>query len=141
MRQFLFAAIAMMALSAPAPSYAQEADRVLCFSLGNENYKDKEKFKAGEDACTRMIKAGTFRDKALASIYRARGSWHQKQGELDLSLADYAVAIKMEPKNVESLTIAPTSISRRATMTARCRTTTAHPNSIRPIRPRITAAA
>lgn len=102
MRQLLFAVFAIAIISAPVPSHAQEADRVLCFSLGNENYKDKEKFKAGEDACTRMIKAGTFRDKALASIYRARGSWHQKQGELDLSLADYAVAIKMEPKNVES---------------------------------------
>lgn len=102
MRQLLFAAFAIAIITAPAPSHAQEADRVLCFSLGNENYKDKEKFKAGEDACTRMINAGTFRDKALASLYRARGSWRQKKGELDLSLADYAVAIKMEPKNVES---------------------------------------
>lgn len=102
MRQLLFAAVAIAVVTAPAPARAQEADRVLCFSLGNESYKDKEKFKAGEDACTRMINAGTFRDKALASLYRARGSWHQKQGKLDLSLADYAVAIKMEPKNVES---------------------------------------
>jgi tetratricopeptide (TPR) repeat protein len=102
MRQLLFAVFAIAIISAPAPSHAQEADRVLCFSLGNENYKDKEKFKAGEDACTRIINAGTVRDKALAAVYRARGSWHQKKGELDLALADYASSIKIEPKNVES---------------------------------------
>lgn len=102
MRRLLLSAFAIAAFAAPAPSRAQEADRVLCYSLGNENYKDKEKFKAGEDACTRIINAGTFRDKALAALYRARGSWHQKKGELDLALADYASSIKIEPKNVES---------------------------------------
>jgi tetratricopeptide (TPR) repeat protein len=102
MLRLLFVVIALATITAQAPLRAQEADKVLCFSLGNENYKDKEKFKIGEDACTRLINAGTFRDKALAALYRARGSWHQKKGELDLSLADYAVAIKMEPKNVES---------------------------------------
>lgn len=102
MRRLLLSAFAIAAFATPAPSHAQEADRTLCFSLGNENYKDKEKFKTGEDACTRMINAGTFRDKALAALYRARGSWHQKKGELDLALADYASSIKLEPKNVES---------------------------------------
>ena len=83
-------------------AFAQETDRVTCFSLGNENYKDKDKFDAGESACSRMINTGKFSGKGLASIHRARGSWRQKKGLLDASLADYAIAIKIEPKNVES---------------------------------------
>ena len=104
MRLLLLSAFAIAVFTAPASSYAQEADRSLCFSLGNENYKEteKEKLKVAEDACTRMINTGTFRDKALAAIYRSRGSWHQKKGELDLALADFASSIKIEPKNVES---------------------------------------
>ena len=49
-----------------------------------------------------MINGGKFKDKALASIYRARGSWKQKKGELDASLADYDISIRIEPDNVES---------------------------------------
>jgi len=43
------------------------------------------------------------RDRTLAAVYRARGNWHQKKSELDLALADYAAAIKFEPKNAENL--------------------------------------
>jgi hypothetical protein len=53
---------------------AEDKDRVTCFSLGNENYKDKTKFDPGLNACTRMINSGEYKGKALASIYRARGS-------------------------------------------------------------------
>ncbi len=102
-RPVLIATLALVAITAAAPrSFAQDADRVSCFSLGNENYKDKDKFQAGEDACSRMIATGKIAGKGLAAIHRARGSWRQKKGELDASLADYAVAIKIEPKNVES---------------------------------------
>lgn len=86
---------------APAWS-AEDKDRVACFSLSNENYKDKSKFDLGLNACTRMINSGRFKDKALASLYRARGSWKQKKGALDASLADYGIAIRIEPENVES---------------------------------------
>ncbi len=86
-----------------APAFADDAkDRVLCFSLGNENYKDSSKFDAGLNACTRMINSGRFQGKALASVYRARGSWKQKKGELEAALADYGISIRMEPDNVES---------------------------------------
>jgi tetratricopeptide (TPR) repeat protein len=81
---------------------ADDKDRVTCFSLGNENYKDKSKFDPGLDACTRMINSGRFKDKALAAIYRARGSWKQKKGESDAALADYGISIRIEPDNVES---------------------------------------
>jgi len=100
-RLILLTAFVLVAMTAAVPrSYAD--DHTVCFSLGSESYKDKDKFKAGEDACTRMITGGSFKGKGLASIYRARGSWRQKQGDLDASLSDYAIAIKMEPKNVES---------------------------------------
>jgi len=87
--------------STPAFSAADE-DRVICFSLGSESYKDASKFDPGLNACTRMINLGRFKDKVLAAIYRARGSWKQKRGELDAALADYGISIRLEPNNVES---------------------------------------
>ena len=99
-RRFVFALLVLLAIGATAPAFAD--DKAACFALGSEDYKDKEKLKLGEDACTRLINTATARDKALASIYRARGNWHQKKGELDLALSDYASAIKFEPKNAES---------------------------------------
>jgi tetratricopeptide (TPR) repeat protein len=95
----LFALVALV----PSPSFADaESDRISCFSLGNENYKDASKFDIGLAACSRMINSGRFKDNGLASIYRARASWKQKKGELDAALADYGIAIRMEPDNVES---------------------------------------
>jgi tetratricopeptide (TPR) repeat protein len=85
------------------PSFAAEdKDRVICFSLGNENYKDKDKFDPGLAACSRMINSGRYKDMVLAAIYRARGSWKQKKGELEAALADYGISIRIEPDNVES---------------------------------------
>jgi len=49
-----------------------------------------------------MIGSGRYKDKALAAIYRARGSWKQKKGELEAALADYGISIRIEPDNVES---------------------------------------
>jgi hypothetical protein len=66
-------ALAALAALAPSPSFADaESDRVTCFSLGNENYKDAGKFGIGLAACRRMIDSGRYKDKGLASIYRAR---------------------------------------------------------------------
>jgi tetratricopeptide (TPR) repeat protein len=101
-RLILLAALVFLATTAAPRAFAQDADRVTCFSLNSENYKDKDKFTPGEDACTRMINSGKFSGKGLASIHRARGSWRQKKDDLDASLADYAIAIKIEPKNVEN---------------------------------------
>lgn len=104
MRRLLpLAAILAITTCAASPAFsADDKDRVICFSLGNENYKDANKFDPGLNACTRMINSGRFKDKALASIYRARGSWKQKKGELDGALADYGISIRIEPDNVES---------------------------------------
>ena len=104
MRRLLpFAAIFVFLIVGAAPSFAaDEKDRPICFSLGNENYKDKDKFDPGLAACSRMINSGRYKDKALAAIYRARGSWKQKKGELDASLGDYGISIRLEPDNVES---------------------------------------
>lgn len=100
MRPLLLAVLALLAIDATAPAFAD--DRSVCFSLGSEDYKDKEKLKLGEEACSRMINAGTFRDKPLAALYRARGNWQQKKGALDLALGDYNSAIKLETKNAEN---------------------------------------
>lgn len=104
MRRLLpLAAILLFTTCVTSPAYsADDKDRVTCFSLGNENYKDANKFDPGLNACTRMINSGRFKDKALAAIYRARGSWKQKKSELDSALADYGISIRIEPGNVES---------------------------------------
>ncbi len=102
MRRLILLALTLGAIAAAPRVHAQDADRTLCFSLNTENYKDKEKFIAGEDACSRMIATKSFKGKPLAAMHRARGSWRQKKGDLDAALADYATAIKIEPKNVES---------------------------------------
>lgn len=96
------AVIALLGAGGAGPAAAAaDTDRATCFSLGNENYKDKTKFDSGHAACTRMIKSGQYKDKALASIYRARSSWNQKKGDLEASLAGYAISIRIEPDNVE----------------------------------------
>jgi tetratricopeptide (TPR) repeat protein len=104
MRRLLpVAMICLFALFGVAPSLAaDDKDRITCFSLGSESYKEKDNFDPGIAACTRMINSGDFKGKGLASIYRARGSWKQKKGELDSSLADYGISIGLEPDNVES---------------------------------------
>src|SRR5664279_1284966 len=104
MRHLLPIAVALLFTGfaiTPALS-ADDQDRVTCFSLGSESYKDKDNFDSGMSACTRMINSGVYKDKGLASIYRARGSWKQKKGDLDSSLADYGISIGIEPNNVES---------------------------------------
>ena len=111
LRLLPLAAISLFIAWATAPAFsAADEDRVICFSLGSESYKDASKFDPGLNACTRMINLGRFKDKVLAAIYRARGSWKRvasKQlvaldGELDASLADYGISIRLEPNNVES---------------------------------------
>jgi tetratricopeptide (TPR) repeat protein len=102
-RQFQLAILMLLATCAAMPARsADDKDRVTCFSLGTESYKDSEKFDPGISACTRMINSNAFKGTGLASIYRARGSWKQKKGDLDASLADYAISIRLEPNNVES---------------------------------------
>jgi hypothetical protein len=84
------AALLALAALAPSPSFADaESDRVTCFSLGNENYKDAGKFDIGLAACSRMIDSGRYKDKGLASIYRARASWKEKKRDLDAALQEY----------------------------------------------------
>jgi tetratricopeptide (TPR) repeat protein len=97
------AALLAFVVFAPSRSFADlESDRVACFSLGNENYKDKSMYDPGVAACTRLINSGKYKDKALAAVYRARASWKEKKQELDAALADYGISIRIEPDNVES---------------------------------------
>lgn len=103
LRLLPLAVILIITTFGATPSYsADDKDRAICFSLGNQNYKDKDKFDPGLNACSRMINSGRYQDKALAAIYRARGSWKQKKGELNAVLADYGISIRIEPDNVES---------------------------------------
>jgi len=96
------AAILILMASAIVPALAADDDRTICFSLDTENYKDKSQFDIGLNACTRMIGSRQFKDKALASLYRARASWKQKKGALDSALGDLSKSIRIEPENAET---------------------------------------
>jgi hypothetical protein len=89
-------------VSNEASTAPSESDRTICFSLGNEDYKAADKIGPGMVACTRMINGGTFKDKGLAALYRARASWKEKNRDYDAALADYNTSIRIEPDNVES---------------------------------------
>ncbi len=64
-------------------------------------------------ACTRLIKAGTLKGRALAAIYFERGSRYGSdyyrgniyggKGELDRAIADYDFALKLDPGSVAAL--------------------------------------
>ena len=103
LRLLPLAALCALVALARSPFFANaESDRISCSSLSNGNYKGARKFDIGLAACSRTINSGRFKDKGLASIYRARASWKQKTGELDAALADYGISIRMEPDNVET---------------------------------------
>jgi tetratricopeptide (TPR) repeat protein len=102
-RLLALAALLLFNASAMMPSLAAEdKDHAACFSLGTENFKDMSKYDVGLDACSRMISARRFKNKELAAIYRARGSWKQKKGALDGALTDYGKSIRLDPDNVEN---------------------------------------
>jgi tetratricopeptide (TPR) repeat protein len=103
MFRLMIAALVMFAAMGASRSFAaDEEDRKICFSLGTDDYKYADKFDRGVAACTRLIDSGRRKGKDLAAAYRARGSWKQKKSDLDASLADYGIAIRIEPDNVES---------------------------------------
>src|SRR5690242_8638371 len=49
-------------------------------------------------ACTRAIASGSFKKRELASLHAMRGAELSRTGQHDLALADYDLAIKIEPK-------------------------------------------
>jgi tetratricopeptide (TPR) repeat protein len=49
-------------------------------------------------ACTRAIASGSFKERELASLHAMRGAELSRTGQHDLALADYDLAIKIEPK-------------------------------------------
>jgi tetratricopeptide (TPR) repeat protein len=103
MMRNLFAGMALLLAAAfgPfAPAMAGPADdNTVCFSLGSDDYKKPEFIDRGLNACTRLIGRRTGTGQAAA--YRARGYWKHQKGDLDTALADYDIAINMDPQNVE----------------------------------------
>ncbi len=95
------AALWLAAALVPAvPAVAGPADdTTVCFSLGSDDYKKPEFIDRGLNACTRLIGRRTGTSQAAA--YRARGYWKHQKKDLDAALADFNIAIKNDPKNVE----------------------------------------
>jgi tetratricopeptide (TPR) repeat protein len=99
--RFSLAAACLIVATAGLALAQTDKDRVACFSLNREDYKDPKKFDADLAACDRMIASKKYTGKALASILRARGSWLQKKGNLDAALEAYGRAIALDPNDVE----------------------------------------
>jgi hypothetical protein len=93
LRMAIAGLLALVAMAGDRTFADAESDRVLCFSLGNENYNDASKYDLDATSCTRMINSGRFKGKGLASIYRARGSWKQKKGDVAKAREEYNAAI------------------------------------------------
>lgn len=107
MRFTAYTAIVVATLAATvsvALAQSEERNRTLCYSLGNENYKDPAKYDDGLNACSRLINTPAVKKnvKALAAAYRARGSWKEKKKDYQSALEDFNTAIRLEPRHVES---------------------------------------
>jgi tetratricopeptide (TPR) repeat protein len=92
----------MLCVATTASAARAQDDRTVCFSIGSDDWKQPGYLERALRACTREIDSGRRRGTALASAYRARGYWLHKKGDLDEALRDFALAIKLDPKNVES---------------------------------------
>ena len=53
-------------------------------------------------ACTRAIASNAFKERDLASLHAMRGAELSRTGQHDLALADYDLAIKIEPSAARS---------------------------------------
>jgi tetratricopeptide (TPR) repeat protein len=71
-------------------AYAQPDDRTTCDTGTGE---------AAIAACTRAIASGTFKGIDLAKLHTNRGVELKRKGDLDGALADYDIAIRLNPSD------------------------------------------
>jgi tetratricopeptide (TPR) repeat protein len=86
MRQ-LMSSVVIAVLVITVPAAADELDT--CY-----NYKDSRN---AIEACTRLIKAGTY--SAMANVYSARGVAHRWSGNPRMAIPDFDEAIRLNPKH------------------------------------------
>lgn len=55
------------------------------------------------ESCTKLIEGGHETGRALAAAYTARGRAYLAKGDLDRAAADFSLALKNEPDNVQAL--------------------------------------
>jgi tetratricopeptide (TPR) repeat protein len=80
----------MSTAAAPKSPLKVDADYVTCQN------------KSGDEAiagCDRAIASGKFDDELLSDLYNGRGVERQNKGELDAAQADFAEAMRLNPKN------------------------------------------
>src|SRR5215475_15617591 len=92
----LWSAIALAgALLAGLPAQAQTAqERRYCD--GEDGATAAQRI----DACSAVIKAGRDKGEKLAEAFNNRGAGYRLKGDYDRAIADYAQAIKLNPKLV-----------------------------------------
>jgi tetratricopeptide (TPR) repeat protein len=95
----VFAALMLAPVLLAATAVAD--DTATCFSQGTEDYKRADFLQQGLDACSRVIASGRVSGTQMAFYYRGRAYWKNQLKDLDGALADYNVAVNLDPKHAE----------------------------------------
>ena len=84
----------------PAPAQSTEAQWAACDNLDGDHGPD-----AIIAGCNAVIQRGTGTSETLAAAYHNRGAAHRVKGDTDLAIADYNAALRLTPKDVDTLYI------------------------------------
>lgn len=92
----------MVLLMACAVLPARADDRDTCFSIGTQDYKDKNFYAIGLAACERALATRQLTNIQKGAYYRQMGDWKRRMGDLQAALEDFGRAIEMNPKDHEN---------------------------------------
>ncbi len=77
-------------------------DNQICFSVGTKEYESDDYYDKGLAACNRMLNSGRYSGARLGPVYRQRGDWKRRKGDLDGAIADLDKAVEANRKDHES---------------------------------------
>jgi tetratricopeptide (TPR) repeat protein len=90
-RLVLIAALAVIALSAPLPAYADKDDDD-CFQATTDHTGDR-----AIAICSRILARGRLKDRDLARTFNNRGLGYLMNKDIDKAMADFDAAVRADP--------------------------------------------